>query len=47
MARKRKRGGGHRLSRSKYAEAVCHSCTTLKRGKSKKRRRKTKHKKSR
>lgn len=46
MARKRKRGGGHRLSRSKYAEAVCHSCSTLKRGKAKKRR-KTKHKKSR
>ena len=45
MARKKRRGG-HRLSRSKYAEAVCHSCSTLKHGR-KKKRRKTKHKKSR
>lgn len=47
MARKKRRSGGHRLTRAAYADAVCSSCSTLKRGKSKKKRRKTKHKKSR
>jgi len=46
MARKKR--GGHRLSRAAYAQALAKGAYTMTHGrKSKKKRRKTKHKKSR